>query len=71
MNFKNNCENSHRLLNLKKSEDEWGRKMKEENQEKKSFIQSETSTFYRSHKTLAENNKKNSCNGSLHIKLSG
>lgn len=42
-----------------------------ESEEKKSFIQSETSTFYRSHKTLAENNKKNSCNGSLHIKLSG
>lgn len=37
--------------------------------EKKSFIQSETSTLYRSHKTLAENNKKNSCNGSLHITL--
>ena len=32
--------------------------------------ESETSTLYRSHKTLAENNKKNSCNGSLHIKLS-
>lgn len=30
----------------------------------------ETSTLHRSHKTLTENNKKNSCNSSLHIKLS-